>query len=521
MTEKKRGLMRSGLVVSSMTMMSRVLGLVRDVILARTIGDGPAADAFFMAFKIPQFLRRLFAEGAFSQAFVPVLAEYREKGSMAALQQFCNRVFGWLGLSLLSVTVVVMIFSPYVMAVFAPGFALHDPEKYELASQFLRITFPYLFFISLTGFAGAILNSFGKFAVPSATPMLLNISLILSALFLSPYFDIPAYGLAWGVLIAGILQLSFQLPFLAKIKMLPKPEVVHGDEGVSKVLRLMMPALFGVGVSQINLLLDAVIASFLPSGSVSWLYYSDRLAELPLGVFGVALATVILPSLSRQHVRGDPSLYSTTLSWASMSVFVIGLPASVALIILAEPILFTLFGYGELSNHGVMMASYSMRAYASGLLFFMWIKVFATGYFAQQDTKTPVKIGIVAMVSNMVFNIIFVLLLKGYGLGHAGLAMATTISAALNAGLLYYGLRKKRGLKRTGRLGRAWIPLFATVLMAVSLFLLLKWFPLNWSDVSFMLRVGYLIGYCIVGMAVYATAMFALGWRRSDIVSPE
>lgn len=350
--EKAKGLVRSGIVVSTMTMLSRVLGLVRDVILARVIGDTPAADAFYVAFKIPNFLRRLFAEGAFSQAFVPVLAEYRENGNLAATKEFINRMCGLLGASVISLSVLVVIFAPQVMVVFAPGF-WDDPYKYNLAADFLRITFPYLAFISLTGFAGAILNSYDRFAVPAITPLFLNLSLIGCAIWLSPLFDEPAFALAWGVFIAGVVQLLFQLPFLKQINMLPRP-TLHKDKGVRKVLKLMVPTLFGVSVSQINLLFDTIIASFLPSGSVSWLYYSDRLAELPLGVFGVALATVVLPSLSRTHIRGGSQLFSDTLRWASRMVFAIGLPAAVALIILAEPLLFTLFGYGELSDQGVL-----------------------------------------------------------------------------------------------------------------------------------------------------------------------
>ena len=410
-----------------MTMLSRVLGLARDVIFARFIGADGAADAFFVAFKIPNFLRRLFAEGAFAQAFVPVLSEYREKGSKEAIQNFIDRVAGCLGLSLFALTLLVVVAAPLFTAIFGMGFLVNSPEKFALTTELLRITFPYLLLISLTGLAGSILNSYDRFAVPAITPIFLNICLITAAVVISPMFEVPVMALAWGVLVAGVVQLAFQVPFLMRLGLMPHPKVDWGDESIRKVLKLMAPAMFGVSVSQINLTFDTILASFLPTGSVSWLYYSDRLTELPLGVFGIAIATVILPSLSRKHVSGCNS-FSETVDWALRMILLIALPASIALFVLAEPILLSLFQYGTTTPRDIGMSAASLQAYSLGLTAFMLIKVLASAHFSRQDTKTPVKIGIIAMASNMVLNVVFVL--PAYYLwqiGHAGLALATSV----------------------------------------------------------------------------------------------
>lgn len=434
---KAPGLLRSSGVVGVMTMLSRVLGLVRDMVIARYFGAGAGADAFFVAFKIPNFLRRLFAEGAFSQAFVPVLSSYREQQSVDEVRGLVNAVAGSLGLVLLGVTLVAMLGAPLLTAVFAPGF-LGDDLKFALASDMLRITFPYLLLISLTAFAGGILNSYDRFAIPAFTPVLLNLAMIGAAIFLTPLMDTPVMALAWGVFIAGALQLFFQLPFLMRLGLLPRPRVDYRHEGVRRILKLMVPALFGVSVSQINLLLDTVLASFLQTGSVSWLYYSDRLSELPLGVFGIAIATVILPSLSRKHAAASADQFAATLDWAVRAVLLIGVPAAIALGLLAEPLIATLFHYGEVTDRDVAMSAQSLRAYSAGLLAFMLIKVLAPGFFAREDTSTPVKIGIIAMIANMVFNLALI-----FPLAHAGLALATSLSAWLNAWLLWRGLRKE------------------------------------------------------------------------------
>ena len=494
------GLLRSSAVVGIMTMISRVLGLIRDVVVAGYFGASGASDAFFVAFKIPNFLRRLFAEGAFAQAFVPVLSEYRSQRDLTAVQFLVNRTAGSLGSVLLLVTLVGSLGSPLLAMLFAPGFYMSGSESFGLAADMLRITFPYLMLISLTAFCGAILNSYERFAVPAFTPVLLNLCLIGSAVYLSPMFDPPIMALAWGVLMAGTVQLLFQLPFLARLRLLPVPQAGWKDEGVRRILKLMLPALFGVSVAQINLLLDTVLASFLQTGSVSWLYYSDRLAELPLGVFGIAIATVILPSLSRKHAEKSGEEFAKMLDWAVRMVLLIGIPSAVALILLAEPLLTTLFHYGEMTDRDVSMAAMSLRAYGLGLLAFMLIKVLAPGYFSRQDTKTPVKIAVKAMVANMVFNLILI-----FPLAHAGLALATALSAFMNAGWLLHGLIKQGVFKwQTGWLRWSMQLLFANALMAVVILLFAPvasdWLSAGlWQRVEwmFLLVAGAVLVYCV------------------------
>lgn len=514
----KSGLLTSSLVVSSCTFMSRILGLARDVIFARVIGAEAGAEAFLIAFKIPNFMRRLFAEGAFAQAFVPVLSEYRARGSQAAVKQLLDSVAGCLGSVLILVTVLAVLAAPMLAMVFAPGFYLEGGERYAMASDMIRITFPYLLFISLTGLCGAILNSYDRFAIPAFTPVLLNISLIVAALWLQPYFDYPVYALAWGVLAAGIVQLAFQIPFLHQLRLLPAPKLNWKDPGVKRVLVLMAPAIFGVSVSQINLLLDTVLASLLPQGSVAWLYYSDRLSELPLGVFGIAVATVILPSLSRQHANVDEDKFRATLDWALRIVMLIAVPAALALIVLAEPILVTLFQYGKTTAFDIAMSSWSLRAYAAGLLAFMLIKVLAPGYFSRQDTKTPVKIGIIAMAVNMVLNIALVWPLYTYiNMGHVGLALATSIAACLNAFLLYRGLRKRGVFERLAGWPLLLLRLFfANGLMVAVLWYLLQLWP-DWSLWSWWVRSWHLSALCGVGLLCYIMVLVLSGLRFRDI----
>ena len=519
------GLLRSSGVVGFFTMLSRFLGLARDVVFARVIGAEALADVFFVAFKIPNFFRRLFAEGAFAQAFVPILGEYREKGSAAAVRQLVSRVAGNLGLCLILLTLFIVVASPLMAAIFAPSWYMDNPSKFAATSEMLRITFPYLLFISMTGLAGAVLNSYDRFAVPAFTPLLLNLCLILAALFAAPLFDQPAYALAWGVLLAGIVQFLFQLPFLKTIHMLPMPSVDWQDSGVKKVLALMAPAIFGVSVSQINLLLDTVLATFLPTGSVSWLYYSDRLSELPLGVFGIAIATVILPNLSRHHVAQSTQAFSQTLDWALKMILLIAVPAAVALILLAEPILVTLFYYGEVMTiRDMAMASLSLKAYAAGLIAFMLIKVLAPGFFARQDMRTPVRIGVIAMVMNMLFNLLLVIPLHSYWqVGHLGLAAATSLSAFLNAILLYFALRKQ-GIYQPIQ---GWLRFFIRLAIAVLVMLLVliqlsnalggleSFYGFNWTQ-----RVGYIGLLCGAGFVGFAASLLLMGFRWSELQGP-
>jgi putative peptidoglycan lipid II flippase len=514
------GLLRSSALVGSMTMVSRVLGLLRDVVIASFIGATANADAFFVAFKIPNFLRRLFAEGAFSQAFVPVLADYKAEGSIAAVKALIDRVAGVLGGSLLFITAFSILAAPLITMVFAPGF-VSQPEKFYLTSAMTRITFPYLLLISMTGFCGAILNSYGRFAVPAFTPVFLNLSLIFAALVAAPWFEQPVFALAWGVLLAGVVQLLFQLPFLYRLDLVPRPIWDTSDEGVRRILKLMVPALFGVSVSQINLLLDTVLASFLPTGSVSWLYYSDRLTELPLGIFGIAIATVILPNLSAHRAAAQEGHFSGTLDWAMRWVLLIGVPSTLALILLAEPILITLFQYGELTSVDVDMAALSLRAYSLGLIAFMLVKVLAPGFYARKDTATPVKFGITAMVANMIMNLIFCLpLMYLWNIGHMGLALATSFAAMLNAGLLL------RGLLRAGfyQFQPGWaiyirrLMLASACMLAALLWLAPEgaaWFEWHWQRRA--LELAFL---CCAGVAVYFASHWLLGTRIGQLRAP-
>jgi len=506
-------LFKSTAVVSSMTFLSRILGFIRDIVIARLFGAGLGTDVFFVAFKIPNFLRRLFAEGAFSQAFIPVLAEYREKGDQD-LRALIASTSGTLAGILFIITAIGVIAAPFIIMVFAPGF-IGSPEKLDLAGDLLTITFPYLFFISLTALAGSILNSFGKFAVPAFTPVFLNIALIGSAIWLSPHFAQPVTALAWGVFIGGAVQLLFQIPFLIGIKQLPRPRWNRQNSGVKKIFKLMIPALFGVSVSQINLLLDTLLASFLVTGSISWLYYSDRLVEFPLGVFGIALATVILPSLSKKHASESMAAFSNTIDWALRWVFIIATPAAIGLIYLAEPLLITLFQYGEFTAHHAHQASLSLMAYGLGLLPFIFIKVLAPGYYARQDTKTPVKIGIIAMISNMVLNVILML-----QFAHVGLALATALSAGLNASLLYRGLRKIDVYQpRPG-----WFNFALKLLLPnLGLLFILIWLSpdsATWLESDVWQRSGMLAGIIAGAATVYFILLYLVGIKVQHLLRP-
>ncbi|EMK3412505.1 murein biosynthesis integral membrane protein MurJ [Vibrio parahaemolyticus] len=511
-------LLKSGMIVSAMTLISRVLGLVRDVVVANLMGAGASADVFFFANKIPNFLRRLFAEGAFSQAFVPVLTENHAQGDMDKTRELIARAAGTLGVIVSIVTVLGVLGSGVVTALFGFGWFLDwmhggpAAEKFELASLMLKITFPYLWFITFVALSGAILNTLGKFAVSSFTPVFLNVMIILTAWFISPQMSQPEIGLAIGVFLGGLVQFLFQIPFLIKAGVMVKPKWGWRDPGVVKIRTLMIPALFGVSVSQINLLFDTFIASFLQTGSISWLYYSDRLLEFPLGLFGIAIATVILPALSRKHVDSQSEGFAHTMDWGVRMVTLLGIPAMLGLMALAKPMLMVLFMRGEFSPQDVHQASLSLLAYASGLLNFMLIKVLAPGYYSRQDTKTPVKYGIIAMVTNMVFNAIF-----AYFYGYVGLAIATALSAFVNMALLYRGLHiagvyqiTKRTVFFIIRLVVAGAAMVAAILWQLED--MSVW--LEWSFAHRSGMLGMLIG---LGAAVYLAVLFLTGVRLKDL----
>lgn len=506
-TEANASHLKSTGVVGGFTMLSRVLGLIRDIVIANFIGASASADAFFVAFKIPNFLRRLFAEGAFAQAFVPVLSEYKTQRDFHAVKDLVNHVAGTLGLIVGLLTGFAIVAAPVITLLFAPGFIQYE-EKLALTTDLLRITFPYLLLISMTAFAGSVLNSYGRFGVPAFTPVLLNISLIGATLLLAPYLSEPVMALGWGVLIAGVAQLLFQLPFLAQLQLAPVPKVDRQHEGVRQIIKLMIPALFGVSVSQINLLLDTLLASFLQTGSVSWLYYSDRLVELPLGVFGIAIATVILPSLSRLHATRSPEKFAATLDWALRSVCLIGVPAALALFLLAEPLIITLFQYGAMTQQDVFMAAMSLRAYAFGLLAFMLIKVLAPGYFSRQDTKTPVRIAVWAMLTNMVLNLILI-----WPLQHAGLALATSLSSFLNAGLLFAGLYRLGFYRPQPGWGLLALRLLIANGAMIAVIYWLNAEVSEWLSWNWWLRARHLAILCVTGVLIYFALLFAAGVR--------
>jgi putative peptidoglycan lipid II flippase len=506
------------MIVSAMTLVSRVLGLVRDIVVANLMGAGASADVFFFANKIPNFLRRLFAEGAFSQAFVPVFTEYHAAGDENRTRDLIAKVSGTLGAIVTIVTLLGILGSGAVTALFGAGWFwdwLHDgPDsgKFELASFLLKITFPYLWFITFVALSGAVLNTLGRFAVSSFTPVFLNVMIIGCAWLLAPKLAQPEIGLAIGVFLGGLVQFVFQLPFLIKANMLVRPKWGWKDPGVVKIRTLMIPALFGVSVSQINLLLDTFIASFLQTGSISWLYYSDRLLEFPLGIFGIAIATVILPALSRKHVDAQADAFSHTMDWGVRMVCLLGIPAMLGLIVLAKPMIMVLFMRGEFSTIDVEQASMSLFAYALGLLFFMLIKVLAPGYYSRQDTKTPVRYGIVAMVTNMGFNIIF-----AYFYGYIGLALATSLSAVINMGLLYRGLHKAGvyQVKRATILFLLKVLIASAAMVAAIVFAnkeMAHW--LTWSLVE---RIIVLAGLIFGAGIVYLISLVVVGIRPKDL----
>ena len=505
-------MLRSVFSTGAGTLVSRVLGLVRDVVIASVFGAGASADTFFVAFRIPNFFRRLFGEGAFSHAFVPVLSEYRVSRSEEEIRDLVGHVAGTLGAVLLAVTVAGVIAAPVLVYLFASGFAA-EPGQAALTGSLLRLTFPYLLFISLTAFAGGILNTWGRFGIPAVTPSLLNVSLITAAIVVAPRFDEPVTALAWGVLAGGVAQLAFQLPFLWRIRMLVRPRLRRAHEGVRRIVRLIVPAVLGVSVAQVNLLVDTQFASYLATGSISWLYYSDRLMEFPLGVFGIALATVALPSLAARHAENDESAYRATLDWALRLVLVISVPAALGLGLLGVPMIATVFQYGEFGTHAVRMSALSLSAYASGLVAFVAVKVLAAGFHSRQEMRIPVRIAVVAMVANVVLNFLLV-----GPLAHAGLALASSLAAWLNAALLLRSLRSG-GIYRPEP---GWTRLLGQVgVAAVALALVLTWLhgpDGDWLADGGIRRVAMLAGLVAAGAFTWFAVLAASGVRPRDFL---
>ena len=509
-------MLRSGSIVSFMTLLSRILGFVRDQILAIFFGASVASDVFLVAWKIPNFMRKLFAEGAFAQAFVPVFSQYKETRSQEDLKDLAAHICGTLVIVLLLVSTLGVMLAPMLILIFAPGFN-QSGEQYELATKMLRITFPYLFFVSLLAYSGSILNTFGRFAIPSLTPILLNVCMIMAALWLSPLFDQPIVALAWGVLIAGVVQLAFQFPFLGKVGLLPRPRWGWKHSGVRRVLKLMAPVIFSSSVAQINILLDTVIASFLAVGSLSWLYYSDRLVQFPLGILGVALATVILPRLSAQFANTAHSHYQDTISWAIRLTLLIGVPASLGLLLLSKGLISTLFEYGQFTANDTLMASYSLTAYAFGLPAYILIKVFLPAFFARQNTRTPVRIGIVTLVSNMVLNLLLVvpMVMMDFIAPHMALALASTLTAWQQAFLLY---------RKLGELGIYTIPkalktfclrLLPALILMIGAVIWLN--PSDWTTLHAGERASRLAVIITGALVAYVAGLLLGGVRPKDL----
>ncbi|HEX5055285.1 MAG TPA: murein biosynthesis integral membrane protein MurJ [Gammaproteobacteria bacterium] len=506
----KTSLLRASGTVSFMTLISRISGFIRDIVVTRLFGADAATDAFYVAFRIPNFFRRLSAEGSFTQAFIPVLSEYRQRGDAAALRDLISHVTGVLGGILLIFTTLGIAAAPLVILIFAPG--VKEPE---LATHMLRITFPYLFFISLVALAGGIMNSFRHFAVAALTPVWLNICMIGGALWLSRYMDPPIMSQAWAALIAGIVQLLFQVPFLTRMNMLPRPRWRWSHEGVQKILRLMMPSLFGSSVMQINLLIDTIAASLLAAGSITWLYLADRMVEFPLGIFGIAIATVILPSLSDKHAARDAAAFSRNLDWALRLTLLIGIPACLGLALLAEPLMTVLFQNGKFDPHDALMSAYALIAYAFGLPAFMLTKILAPGFYARQDTRTPVYIGIIAMVTKLLMLAASIPLLLHYRIqeAHAALALATSLSAWQQSWMLFRRLHKEAAYNPASQWGRFSLQLLIAAATLIALLWVITPDSKVWDVWPFWQR-GLALGALVSGGGlVYFLALWLSGVR--------
>ncbi|MFZ2506925.1 MAG: murein biosynthesis integral membrane protein MurJ [Steroidobacteraceae bacterium] len=514
------GFLRSTGVVGSLTLLSRISGVARDMVYSQAFGAGTLMDAFLVAFKIPNFLRRLTAEGSFSQAFVPVITEYKVRREHAEVRRLVSGVAGVFGVMLFAITAIGVIAAPVLAFLFAPGFR-DDRDQFDLTVEMLRFTFPYLFFISLVALGSGVLNSYGRFGVPAFNQILLNVVMIVAAGFVAPHSPNPGLVLAVGVFAAGLVQLLAQFPALHRLGLLPRPRWDWAHEGVRRIARLMLPGIFGSSVAQVSLLLDTLIASFLMVGSISWMYYADRLVEFPMGVFSIALATVILPGLSSHHAGESPEKFNATLDWALRLTILVATPAAVGLLMLSGPMIATLFGYGAFGARDMLMTSYALMAYSLGLMGFSLVKVLAPGYFARQDTRTPVKVGIIALSINMAFNLAVVVPAhrSGFPVPHALLALSTGLSAIINAALLYRGLRRQ-GVYTPSAQWRRLLPqvLFASAAMAGFLW----WISGDWSEWGgrpALLRVTWLALAVGGGGLVYFAALGLTGLRPRHLKS--
>ncbi len=512
-----RGFFRSTAIVGITTLLSRITGLVRDVVYA-TVIPSVFMEVFVLANQIPNLLRRLFAEGAFSQAFVPVVAEYKTKRSTEEVRDLVDSVAGTLGGILAIVSLLGVIAAPIIVIISAPGFATKEAGQYALAVEMLRWTFPYLLFVSLTALAGGVLNSYQKFALPAFTSVALNVVMIVFAAWLSPYFERPVVALAVGVFVGGILQVCIQLPALIKLGVIRRPRWNLQHEAVRRIARLMGPAILGSSMGQLSVMISTGIASLLADGSMTWLYFADRLVEFPLGVFSIALATVILPSLSSQHAKETPDEFSATLAWAVRLVCLVVIPASVALFALAGPLTVAIYHYGQYRASDVEMTRWALMAFSLALLGWSLIKVLATGYYAKQNTRGPVKVAMRALGLTMVLNVLVVIGLALTGHlktpgAHALLALSNGIGAILNATLLYTGLLRSQVLRR----GQALRGLLIRIVIASTLMAAFLWWfggdIATWLVTPKLERVVWLAGLVIGGIAVYFMALWVMGVR--------
>lgn len=507
-------LLRAAVSVSAMTFLSRITGLAREIIGFNLFGAGAAMDAFQVAWRIPNLLRRLFAEGAFSQAFVPVFAEYKNKRGTDETRLLMDHVASLLALTLFAITLIGVVAAPLLVYATASGFTA-EPAKFDLTVQLVRITFPYIFFISLVALAAGVLNTFSAFKTPAFTPVLLNLSVIAAAVWLAPRIDPPILALAAGTLLGGIVQLAFQLPALKRIGMLPRISLsawrFRHDEGVRRILRLMAPALLGVSVAQISLLLNTQIASFLETGSVSWLTAADRLMEFPSALLGVALGTVLLPSLVRSHAQQDSAEFSRLLDWGLRLTLLFTLPAALGLAMLAAPLLSTLLQHGRFGAHDVLMARSALVAYAVGLSGIILVKILAPGYYARQNIRTPVKIAIATLVATQLLNLVFVPWLK-----HAGLALSIGLGACINAGMLYYFMRRADFFKPAPGWGKFFLKLLAALAAMGATLWWLSGPETLWLSMDTAHKCLRLAGVIAAAASVYFAILWAMGFRLRD-----
>lgn len=508
-------LLKALATISGMTMLSRITGMVRDILIARYFGASAFTDAYNIAFRIPNLLRRLFAEGAFSQAFVPILAEYKSQRGLEATKELSDHVATILIWVLVLTCIIGVAASPAIVYVIATGLK-DDPQIFHISVVMTRIMFPYIGFMSLVALAGGILNTWREFKIPAFTPVLLNVSSIAASLFLAPLMKQPIYALAIAVFVGGVLQLGIQIPALMKIGMLPtlswNPKFALSDPGVRRVLRKMGPAIFAVSAAQVSIMINTNIASHLQPGSVSWLGYADRLMEFPTALLGVALGTILLPSLSKANSDGDTAEYSALLDWGLRMTFLLAMPAAVALATLSVPLTTSLFHYGAFSKTAVEMTAQALVAYGVGLIGLIVVKILAPGFYAKQDIRTPVKIAIGVLVVSQLMNLAFVPRIQ-----HAGLALSVGLGACLNAGFLFVGLRRKGiYVAQPG-----WTLFF--VKLAAALFLMggvalwsagkFDWIAMHAHPVQRLAALGAVIAACVI---TYFGALLIMGFRPTD-----